>query len=122
MSSSKQAASSDAVRKVELNAQTLDAVAYATLEGDVARRLHVIPVTFEGDRMLLAMADTKDLDALNEVAALTVVPCGSLGTKTLAALNTEPAPVMTRTRMSGSTASRSSVFRPSTDLAPAALI
>ena len=71
MSSSKQAAGAVAVRKIELTAASMDPAASATLEGDVARRLNVVPVAFEGDRMILAMADPKDVDALNEVAALT---------------------------------------------------
>ena len=71
MSSSKQPASADGVRKIELNAAVMDPLATATLEADVARRLGVIPVSFEGDRLLVAMTDAKDVEVLNEIAALT---------------------------------------------------
>jgi twitching motility protein PilT len=58
-------------RKIELTAAALDPLASATLEGDVARRLGVMPVSFEGDRLIVAMADPSDAEALNEVAAQT---------------------------------------------------
>ncbi len=71
MSSSKSGPGAAGVRKVELNAAVLDPLASATLEGDVARRHLVMPMSFEGDRLILAMVDPEDAEALNDVAALT---------------------------------------------------
>jgi twitching motility protein PilT len=70
-SSKTQVPAAPAVRKMELKADSLDPIAAATLDGDNARRLSVVPVQFEGDRLVVAMADPTDEEALNEVAALT---------------------------------------------------
>jgi twitching motility protein PilT len=59
------------VRKVDLVANRPDPVAAAALEASVARRLVVVPVRYEGDRLLVAMVDINDTDALEVVAAAT---------------------------------------------------
>ena len=46
----------------------------SALEAAVARRLCVIPVRYEGDRLLVAMVEPGPTSALDEVAALTGIP------------------------------------------------
>jgi twitching motility protein PilT len=59
------------VRKIDLNREPSDPVAAAALDAGVARRLGVVPVRYEGDRLLLAVSQMGDSAALDEVAALT---------------------------------------------------
>jgi twitching motility protein PilT len=59
-----------ALRKIDLNREEPDPVAAASLDAGVARRLGVVPVRYEGDRLLLAVT-ASDAAALDEVAALT---------------------------------------------------
>ncbi len=58
-------------RKIDLNADRPDQVAAAALDAAVARRLEVIPVRYEGDRLVVAMADPSNAEVLNEIAAQT---------------------------------------------------
>ena len=75
MSSSKNTTQSKTApaRKVDLARQEPDPIAASALDASVARRLVVIPVRYEGDRLLLAMV-TADPAALDEVAAQTGIP------------------------------------------------
>ncbi len=56
---------------IDLSEREPDPSAATLIEGSVARRLGVLPVGFQGDRLLLAMADPSRTDALDEVASLT---------------------------------------------------
>jgi twitching motility protein PilT len=56
------------VRVVDLTRHTPDRAATAALEASIARRHCVIPLRFEGERLLLAMADPTDTVALDAVA------------------------------------------------------
>jgi twitching motility protein PilT len=58
-------------RKVDLSKDRPDQVAAAALDAAVARRLEVIPVRYEGDRLVVAMADPSNAEVLNEIAAQT---------------------------------------------------
>jgi twitching motility protein PilT len=61
--------SSNAIRKIDLGAEAIDAVAAAAVDGAVARRLGVIPVRYEGERLVVAMIDPQDATALDELAS-----------------------------------------------------
>jgi twitching motility protein PilT len=61
--------SSSPNRKIDLTQETPDSVAAATLDSTIARRLHVIPVRYEGDRLVVAMVDPTDAAMLDEIAA-----------------------------------------------------
>jgi hypothetical protein len=61
-------------RKINLKETPPDQVAAATLEAEVARRLGAVPVRYEGDRLVVAVSDPGDTDALDEIAALVGVP------------------------------------------------
>ena len=61
--------SSSSTRKIDLTKETPDSVAAATLDSTIARRLHVIPVRYEGDRLVVAMVDPTDATMLDEIAA-----------------------------------------------------
>ena len=76
MSSPRQQDNSDAwvptpppARKIDLGAEPPDPIAIATLDGPTARRLFALPLRYEGDRILVAMADPHDVAALDELAA-----------------------------------------------------
>ncbi|MEX2394272.1 MAG: PilT/PilU family type 4a pilus ATPase [Actinomycetota bacterium] len=58
------------IRQIDLRADPPDNVAAAAIDPAIARRLHVIPVRYEGDRLLVAMVDPTDATILNEVAAV----------------------------------------------------
>ncbi len=73
MSSSNGGPSKVGIQKIDLARNAPDSVAASALEGSVARRLGVVPVRYEGDRLLLAMV-SPDPAALDEVAALTGIP------------------------------------------------
>ncbi|MEX0875178.1 MAG: PilT/PilU family type 4a pilus ATPase [Actinomycetota bacterium] len=58
-------------KKIDLAANPPDQVAAASLDAAVARRLEVIPVRYDGDRLMIAMADPTNSTVLDEVAAQT---------------------------------------------------
>ncbi len=72
MSSSRKTAqpAKPAVPKIDLAKQDPDPIAASALDSAVARRLEVVPVRYEGDRLVLAMV-SPDPAALDEVAAHT---------------------------------------------------
>jgi twitching motility protein PilT len=59
------------VRFVDLAAEEPDPAAAQLIDGTTARKHAAVPVGFQGDRLLLAMADPRNADALNEVAIMT---------------------------------------------------
>lgn len=65
---------SPVVRVVDLTKHVPDPIATAALEASVARRHCVIPLCYEGERLVLVMADPADSAALDDVAARTGVP------------------------------------------------
>jgi twitching motility protein PilT len=58
------------VRKIDLGAERPDPIATATLDGAAARRLGALPVRYDGDTLLVAMADPHDAVALDELASM----------------------------------------------------
>ena len=55
------------------------AEAVATISADVAVRLRVVPVRFEGNRLLVAMVDPLDIAAADEISTLTGRPVTRVG-------------------------------------------
>ena len=69
-------------RIADLSETEPDPTAASSLDEKIARRHMVVPVGFDGDRLVLAMADTEDRGALDEVAAWTgLVVEPALGTR-----------------------------------------
>src|SRR5687768_7837337 len=61
----------EGVRFVDLTEVEPDPSAATLIDGMVARKHAVIPVGFEGDRVVLAMANPRNGEALEEVAIVT---------------------------------------------------
>jgi type IV pilus assembly protein PilB len=59
------------VRYVDLGDVTVTAEALALVPEEMARRLNVVPLALEGDRLTLAMANIYDIEVLGEVEART---------------------------------------------------
>jgi type IV pilus assembly protein PilB len=59
-------------QKADLNKVIVDSEAIRMIPKDMARRFHILPLTFEGQRrrLTIAMADTFNVVALDQVAAL----------------------------------------------------
>lgn len=61
---------------VDLTDQTVDGAAVATVPGAVCRRLALLPVGFDGARLVLAMADPANAFALDDVRPITGLEVG----------------------------------------------
>ncbi|MDR1294628.1 MAG: Flp pilus assembly complex ATPase component TadA [Bifidobacteriaceae bacterium] len=55
---------------VDLDGYAVDRAATATIPAGVAKRHHVLPVAFDGDVLILAMAEPGDIMALDDVQAI----------------------------------------------------
>ncbi len=58
------------VRKIDLGAEKPDPIATSTMDGATARRLSALPVRYDGDVLIVAMADPNDGAALDEIASM----------------------------------------------------
>lgn len=59
----------EGLRTIELSSAEPDPAATATIDEKMARKHIVVPVGFDGDRLLLAMSDPEDTAAIEDVAA-----------------------------------------------------
>jgi twitching motility protein PilT len=58
------------VRKIDLAVERPDPIATSTMDGATVRRLNALPVRYDGDTLIVAMADPNDGAALDEIAAM----------------------------------------------------